>query len=292
VPASWWSGWSDPATDDGLLLESGASYCVASIAGLDWFAGFHGEPAAIMTVGFPDLYGRDTDAGVAHWAAANDAVYLGFTATSPNTPDTDQTQAVAAILGAQPAPDVVLLATGPRETGEIVARTVAGGYEGRFLGLAPSWSSSLIAPDVDPEARQAVIDRFVEVSPWPSWGAGADAYTAMEAALGADTVPANDGFTAGWILSYPLKALLEAAATSPDGITRDSATAAIDSLVVDYQGALPERNFGAEDDAPEPVVSIVDPDPEQPLGMFNVETAYSGSTMQTSPPDLPCASPS
>ena len=35
VPASWWSGWQFPETDGGVILESGSSYCIAAMGGLD-----------------------------------------------------------------------------------------------------------------------------------------------------------------------------------------------------------------------------------------------------------------
>ena len=37
APASWWSGWQFPDDDFGVVMESGASYCIAIMSGMDWY---------------------------------------------------------------------------------------------------------------------------------------------------------------------------------------------------------------------------------------------------------------
>ena len=50
----------------------------------------------------------------------------------------------------------------------------------------------------------------------------------------------NEGYTAGWVLSYPLKAALKKAAENKD-LTRAGLLAAVKSLTsVDYEGMLPQ----------------------------------------------------
>ena len=56
----------------------------------------------------------------------------------------------------------------------------------------------------------------------------------------------SDGYTAGWVWSYPLKAALEKAAENKD-LTRAGLLAAAKSLTsVDYEGMLPAGagNYG------------------------------------------------
>ncbi|MCA1784100.1 MAG: ABC transporter substrate-binding protein, partial [Intrasporangiaceae bacterium] len=60
VPASWWSGWDHDASDRGLVMASGYSYCIESMIGLDWYAGEFGDPETVLAVGYPGDYGGDS----------------------------------------------------------------------------------------------------------------------------------------------------------------------------------------------------------------------------------------
>ncbi len=61
----------------------------------------------------------------------------------------------------------------------------------------------------------------------------------MRDALTPTPSPLSDGYTAGWVWSYPLKAALEKAAANKD-LTRAGVLAAAKSLTsVDYEGMLP-----------------------------------------------------
>ena len=65
----------------------------------------------------------------------------------------------------------------------------------------------------------------------------------MEEATGGKP-PANDGYTFGWIWSYPTKAVLEQAVENGD-LTRAGVRKAVDQVTVDYEGALPDRKYAA-----------------------------------------------
>ncbi|MDX1690533.1 MAG: hypothetical protein R3290_05885, partial [Acidimicrobiia bacterium] len=82
APATWWSGWSFPEFDQGLILEAGSSYCFEGMNSMTFAAqNFVGDatgftsPADIpwAIVAFPGDYGGDWAAG-AKIAAAE----LGF----------------------------------------------------------------------------------------------------------------------------------------------------------------------------------------------------------------------
>lgn len=60
APASWWSGWQFPEDDNGLVLESGSSYCSMAMSGLDWYT----------SVGTTESFGSETEAHAAMQAAA------------------------------------------------------------------------------------------------------------------------------------------------------------------------------------------------------------------------------
>ncbi len=281
VPASWWSGWSVPEADSSLILESGQPYCIESMNGLDYVAQ-DAEIGSVMAVGYPGDYGGDGAAGAEVWANANDAEWLGFTETAPNAVAGNQDAAVGAIL--QNQPDVVQVGTGPSEVAEIVGKAVAQGFEGQFLGSVPTWNPALLGSEAAPALEAA----YLHVGPWGSFGADSDAHRAMAEALGEGTLPDNDGFTFGWIWSYPLKTLLETAADNGD-LTREGLLAAIDGLQVSYEGALPDRTYGGDPNTTVPRSAVISqPDSEAPLGLTTLESDFTGPTAEAFEFTEPC----
>jgi len=257
VPASWWSGWSF----EDLVIESGHNYCFEAMNGLDWFAEEYAKPDAIMAVHYPGDYGGDSAAGVAKWAEANDVDFPSGNnvQTLPNAQAGNQDQAVGAILRVRP--DVVVLATGPAEAAEIIGKTAAQGFEGRFVGAGPTYNPAVLQS----EAAPAINSLYNFTGPWAPWGADTGAHKAMEEAVG-DELPANEGFTSGWIWSYPMKALLEKAVADGE-LTRASLRENIDQITVDYEGALPRRNYSGDADNLAFRESVIGkPDEEAPLG--------------------------
>jgi ABC-type branched-subunit amino acid transport system substrate-binding protein len=270
APASWWSGWS--FDDEDLILESGESYCAESMNGLDWAAEEFGKPAKVLAVGYPGDYGGDSAAGVKTWAEANGAT-AQTVETAPNATAGNQDAAVGAIAKAKP--DVVFIATGPAEMAEIVGKAVAGGFEGQFIGSVPSWNPAILKS----EAAPAVEAKYHYVAPWGPYGSDTPAHAAMEEATGGKP-PANDGYTFGWIWSYPLKAVLEKAVQNGD-LTRAGVRNAVDQVSVDYEGALPSRKYGG--DPNETAVReavIVKPDPKAPLGASVLKDLFVGPTAE------------
>ncbi len=280
LPATWWSGWSFEDTDMGLVLESGPSYCMAAISGLDWSNENEGEIASLQAVGYPGDYGGDTAAGAEEWASANDVEFLGFVETGPNALVGSQDAAVAQVL--EGGADRVILGVGPLEAAEIIGGAMSQGFEGRFLGAVPTWNSALM----DSPAAPALEAAFTHIGTWEDFGGSSDAHAAMQAAVGEGEVPTNDGYTFGWIWSYPMKALLEKAAENGD-MTRQGLRDAVNGLVVDYEGALPERTFGEDDHVRTVVMS--EPDPEAPLKISSIETEYTGPTAEAFDYSAPCA---
>jgi ABC-type branched-subunit amino acid transport system substrate-binding protein len=283
VPASWWSGWDFDDHDHGVMLGSGYSYCLEAQIGLDWMSEQLGAVTRVMAVGYPGGYGDDGAAGVQAWAEATDTDFAGFTQTHPNEVVGDQDAVVHAILDANP--DVVQLAVGPAETGEIVVKAAARGFEGMFLGSAPTWDPVLVA---DPDVAQVLQALYRHISPWEGFEGGSAAHQALREAKG-DGLPANDGYTFGWVWSYPLKAALEAAAEADD-LTREGLRDAIDGLEVDYEGALATRTLGGDPDETASRVAVVSvPDPDAPLGLVTLERDVTGPTADAFDYDGPCA---
>ncbi|MEX2503307.1 MAG: ABC transporter substrate-binding protein [Egicoccus sp.] len=283
IPASWWSGWDHESADLGLILNSGYSYCVESQIALDWSSENEGEIGSVLAVGYPGDFGGDSAAGVEAWAEATGAEFLGFVETAPNAMVGSQDAAIGQVVSS--GADRVVIATGPAETAEIVGGSMANGYAGRFIGSVPTWNPALM----DSPAAPALEAAFTHIGPWEAFTGESEAHQAMQEFLGEGNLPGNDGFTFGWIWSYPMKALLEAAVESGD-LTREGVRAAVDGLTIDYEGALPERTLGG--DANETAVRtgvISQPDPDAPLRLTTVETGVTGPTADAYDYSAPCS---
>jgi ABC-type branched-subunit amino acid transport system substrate-binding protein len=283
VPASWWSGWDFDDADYGLILNSGYSYCMESMIGLDWSNENEGEITSVLAVGYPGDYGGDAATGANAWAEANGVDYAGFVQTAPNAIVGSQDAAVGQILSS--GADRVVLGVGPAEMAEIVGGAVAQGFEGRFLGSVPTWNPALM----DSPAAPAIEAAFTHVAPWEAFDGESGAHQGMQEALGEGNLPQNDGFTFGWIWTYPIIAALEAAADNGD-LTRAGLRAAVDGLEVDYEGALPTRTFGGDPNETAVRTAVIgQPDADAALGLSSIETGVTGPTADDYDYSAPCS---
>jgi ABC-type branched-subunit amino acid transport system substrate-binding protein len=279
APATWWSGWS--FDDKGLVLESGYSYCGESMNGLDYASEQYGKPKKVLAIGYPGDYGGDSAAGAKMWGEAN-SVPVVTLETAPNAAAGNQDAAVGAIK--KESPDVVLLATGPAEMAEIVGKAVAGGFKGRFMGSIPTFNAAVLKS----EAAPAIEAAYRVISPWAPWGSDTAAHAAMQEAFGSGK-PDNDGYTYGWIWSYPMKALLAQAVADGD-LTRAGLRAAVEKTTASYEGALPDKKYGG--DAAANVVReaiIGKPAPAAPLGVSVEQDFFTGPTAKDAALDQACS---
>lgn len=271
VPASWWSGYAFSENDQGLILETGYSYCTEAVVGLDWLTENHAEPASIAAVGYPGDYGGDSAAGVELWAEANGGPEVTVVPTGPNQVTGGQDAVVSAVLAANP--DAVVLAVGPAETAEIVGTLAAEGYQGRFLGSLPTWNPALL----ESAAAPALTGLYNHMSPTQQWDGDSAGVAAMQESLGGEE-PANGGYVIGWASSYPMHLLLETAAANGD-LTRAGLRAAVDGLTVDFDGMAEPITYGGE--GKEVAVSGVivgTPSADAPLGIQTENDFYHGTT--------------
>lgn len=283
LPASWWSGW---AFED-YVLDSGYSYCVEAMNGLDYANDVfvEGGVESVMSVFYPNDYGLDSSAGVAAWAAANEIEFdaeADAVPTGPNAQVGDQSGPIAKILAEQPS--VVMLATGPLEAAEIMGGAASQGYQGRFIGAVPTWNPALLG---NPDLAAVLPIIFRHVGPWGAFGSDTVAHDKMAAALNGE-LPGNDGYTFGWIWSYPMKAAIEQAVANGD-LTRAGLVAASLEMTVDYEGALPARQYGngGADAVKTSIISV--PDPDAPLGLTEEQGSFTGPTAEAFSLDAPCS---
>ncbi|MBF6215119.1 ABC transporter substrate-binding protein [Nocardia puris] len=277
-----WSGWQYRETDRNLVLDSSYSYCTEAILGLDWFAQNKTNPGKLAVIAFRGNYGGDYANGALRWASDNGAVVTARVDTGPNAEVGNQDGPVAEIM-ADP-PDVVLLATGPAETAEIVAKLVARGYEGRFLGSTPTWNGALLKTAVGP----SLAELYNYTSPYDLWDGASEG--ARNARAAAPQVPANWGYNLGYAVSFPMKALLTRA-SSMGMLTRKGLREALDGLSVDSEGMTAVHNYGA--DGPDFAAQrafIGAPDASSPLGSRTVTADYHGPTLDRITLHGPCVS--
>ncbi|MFC6011149.1 ABC transporter substrate-binding protein [Nocardia lasii] len=269
--ATQWSGWNYRSADRNLVLSAGYSYCTEAVTGLDWFAENHYRPRDIAIVAYRGNYGGDYATGASKWALANDAIIVDRIDTGPNTEVGDQDGPVEEVLAA--SPDLVLLATGPAETAEIVGKLVAAGFTGRFLGSVPTWNQALLRSPAAP----ALAARYNYTTPVDSWfGDSAGAKHARAAATGE---PTNFGYSLGWAISYPLQALLTTAAANGE-LTRAGLRRSVGAMEPDGEGMVVIHPAGAAGPEPEKEwLSVYEPDQSEPMGARAVGVGYRGATL-------------
>lgn len=276
TPASWTSAW---AFED-VILESGANYCVESMNAID-YAIEEFDPKTVMAVHYPGDYGDDAAAGAKLGAEANE---LEFTEVQTDPGTENQAGAINAVV--DQSPDLVILTTAPAEAAAIIGQAAQRGYTGKFIGTSPTWNPGLM----DSPAAPAIQALYLQSAPWNAWGTESPGHTAMREALSSVDVP-NDGYTSGWVWSYPLKAALEQAAEDGD-LTREGLLAAAKSLTsVDYEGMLPDDagNFaGGPDGGQVRVTSIYAPDPDAPTKVSVVKDLFVGETAASFELTEPC----
>jgi ABC-type branched-subunit amino acid transport system substrate-binding protein len=276
APASWTSAW---AFQD-VILESGANYCVESMNAVDYAKDKY-SPKSVLAIHYPGDYGADAAAG-AKYAAEK----LGMTFAAVQTGTGAETQAAAIQAVLTQKPNLVILTTGPAEAAAIVGRTAAQGFTGRFIGTSPTWNPGLIAT----AAKDALIGLYEQSAPWNAWGTDSPGHKAMREAL-SSVSSLNDGYTAGWVWSYPLKAALQKAVDSGQ-LTRESLLAAAKSLTtVDYEGMLPAGagNYAGGPDAGQfRQTAIYKPDLAGPTKVSMVKDLFTGPTAQSFKLTKPC----
>ena len=264
APASWTSLWGF----EDSILESGPSYCVEGMNIVDYMVE-QNDVQSVMSVGFPGDYGGDGAAGAEIAAEAN-----GVEFTNVETAPGQEVQAGAISQIVSEKPDLVILGTGPTETGVIVGQAAAQGFQGQFVGLAPTWNPALL----ESPAAEALQALFMHSGPWGSFGTDTPGHQAMRDALG-DVEP-NDGYTSGWAWSYPLKAALEEWIDGDYSKDRAGLVEAAGSLeTVDFEGMLPEEAGDRTQDNDifrQSLLSNVDP--EAPAGLTTVEDFFAGPT--------------
>lgn len=278
VPGSWTSAW---AFED-VILESGTNYCFETMNSVD-YAKETFKSTKVAAVHYPGDYGDDAAAGAKIAAEKNGMTFVDI-ATTPG--QTNQGAAIQKI--ASQKPDLIILATGPAEAATIVGGAALGGFKGKVIGASPTWNPALLKTPAAPALQAS----YLQSGPWAPSGTDTPGHKAAHDAVKAAFAKSpNDGYLAGWVWSYPLKAALEKAVADKD-LTRQGLLNAVKALdTVDYEGILPAE-AGKFQGAPgervfrQSVISKVDP--SAPTGVSIVKPFFAGPTAQAHDFTKPC----
>ncbi|GAA2346256.1 ABC transporter substrate-binding protein [Dactylosporangium salmoneum] len=225
APAAWTSGY---AFEDNIL-ESGANYCFESMNAVD-YANDALKPKTVMAVHLAGDYGDDAAAGT---KIAAEKLGLKFIDVKTDSGADKQAGAITAI--ATQKPDLVIVTVGPADLAVIVGGAAQRGFTGKFIGTSPTWNPGLLQSAAAPALKAL----YLQSAPWKTFSTDSPGHKAMREALGSGVTP-NDGFTSGWVWSYPLLAALKKAQADGD-LTRAGLVKAAKSLTkVDYEGMLPD----------------------------------------------------
>jgi ABC-type branched-subunit amino acid transport system substrate-binding protein len=277
APASWTSA----NLFEDVIIESGNHYCVESMNAVDWALENRGEINTVMAVHLPGDYGDDGAAGARIAAEANGLEFIDVV-TQPG--QENQGEAIGRIVSEQP--DLVILTLTPTDTAVVVGQSAAQGFQGTFIGNSPTWNPGLLQT----AAADALEALYFQAAPWAGFDTDTPGHQAMRDALG--DVQGNDGYTAGWVWSYPLRDALQKAADNGD-LTREGLLAAVNELdSVDYEGMLPEGagNFGADNPNDQQVRETIigEVNRESTSGVTVLEDFFVGPTAQDFELTEPC----
>ncbi|MFH1331124.1 MAG: ABC transporter substrate-binding protein [Actinomycetota bacterium] len=246
--STWYSGWSFPDLDGGVIMETGTNYCMEAMNGFDFMVGLQAQQFEKTTftygiVKFPGDYGEDYANGVKYAAAQYGlgeplAEQLQIPLSAGGTLDD------AVIAMATTKPDVIFVATGPQELATLIGGLYGAGHQtALYVGVGPSWNVALLGTAVRPLLEAGV---YFHTSPWGPWNSDTAGHAAMRAAAdaaGRDPATLGIGYIAGWAMEYNIKAALEQAIANGD-LTRAGILAAAGQLTaVDNEGMLPAKSF-------------------------------------------------
>ena len=284
--SSWYSGWSFPEIDLGLLLETGSNYCFDAMNGFDFAVSqiFQGSTEfTYAIIGFAGDYGGDTARGV--YAAAQ-AYGMGAPVAVieqiPMAAGGDLGEAIATLAAAKPS--VIFVTTGPVELATLMGGLYAAGHQTAvYIGAGPTWNTGLLNTAALVPLLQAA---FFHTGPWLPVNTDTPGHAAMrwQAQLsGRDMSPITGvlttAYSAGWIMQYNIKAVLEQAIANGD-LTRAGIRASVAQLTdVNYEGMLPNRGYdGLAADQAWRTTSINKVVPGNPDGLETLTGLFMGPT--------------
>lgn len=247
VPATWYSGWSDPEIGANVL-ETGSNYCLEAMNAIEFvaddFEAVEGARPSFAIVTNPGDYGQDSAAGAKHVADE-----LGLTIAYDGEAAITGAASVPAVAAAiaQSGADWTWIATDPITLAQVVGAAVQLGYEGKWTGAMPSFSPRLLDTALGPYLSA----NYVLSALFSPLGAGVEGMDDVVAVL-ADAYPdrfPSDGVIEGFLEYSAARQVLEEAAAAgdltPAGVV--AAAARIDEL--SFGGIGPVNRYSGDPNA-------------------------------------------
>jgi ABC-type branched-subunit amino acid transport system substrate-binding protein len=254
VPISWYSGWPFRSVDGGVALEQYTNYCLEAMNAIDFVSERGATTVAIVTNA--GLFGEDAAAG-ARVAIDRYDLTLAYDGGGSLELGADLGSAITGVV--ESGADWTFLATSPAVTPQIVAGAAQAGYEGLFIGAAPSYDARIL----DAASAELLAARFFQSAYAVAWGDPSPGNQAMMDAMIAaypDRRP-SDAFIVGWNAGVTMRSVLSTAIRSGD-LTRSSVLAIANSLEsVSFDGSAPDQRYvGQPDEFVTRATAIYQPD--------------------------------
>ncbi len=257
---------------DEWLLPWGSPYQLQAINGVGYAlteGGHQGQ--TVCTLALNTGYGQATVGGVQH--LANE---MGFAVAVSATFKQDDQDFVAPVTQLKNAGcGVVMLASLPSVTGKVLGTAAQLGFAPRWIGTSPSWHHALAASPI----ADYLVKNF-----WLSWDGPSLSDTTEAGVRGlldaqatyAPGQAADFYFYAGYIVAFPIHAMLESAVASGDlsrsgmhAASQAITTTASDGLVGEYAyGPAASRN-------PPRTATVFRVNPSGPIGLDLVARGVS-----------------
>lgn len=249
IPLSWYSGWADPAFDQGAALEQQTNYCIEAMNVVEWmsenFEEENGRAPTWGVISFPGEYGQDGAFGAKHAITelGLELVFDGEGLVTP-APDDPETEIITGIVSN--APDIVFATTNPTNLAVIMGGAAQSGFAGQWTGSVPSYDFRLLDSPVAPIIDTSFYQSAYNVA-WntdvPGMGELVDAMLAARP----DLRP-SDAFVLGWLEAKTTERILRDAAASGDMTRAGIRAAALAIEGLSFDGLAPDQSYAPEDD--------------------------------------------
>ncbi|HEX2154012.1 MAG TPA: ABC transporter substrate-binding protein [Acidimicrobiia bacterium] len=264
LPLSWYSGWADPAFDQGAALEQQTNYCIEAMNVVEYVSQQleeeNGEPPTWAVVSFPGEYGQDGAFGAKH-AIEELGLELVFDGEGLVTPDPadPETEIITGIT--QNAPDAVFATVNPSNLGVLMGGAAQAGYTGTWTGSVPSYDFRMLDSPVAPVVDSSYVQPGYNVL-WNTDVPGMQPLVDAMLAARPDLRP-SDAFVLGWLEAVTVERILRDAAESGDMTRAGIKAAALALEGLSFDGLAPDQSYSPPDSPNEFItreIAIFDPD--------------------------------
>ncbi len=241
IPLSWASLWPDPEFGS-AVLEKQTTYCIESINGVEWLAGYveeQGLEPSLAILSRPGEYGEDGAAG-AKIAAEELGIPIAYDGTSQVAGD-DRTGVIAELVGS--GATMVWTTLTPGELLDIFGNAVSQGFDGFWSGNGPSFSYPVHMPSDFAEEFDQYYFQSGYAAAWGTEGiAEYDRLTSEMIARRPD-LNISDQYATGWIEGIMAETLIRAAIDAGDMTRANMVALATSGLEVDFGGISANQSW-------------------------------------------------